>query len=86
MTTDSETTEQYLTFVRSNFFDICPSFCVTWLRTWNGVTLIVVYLLREVSDFRNFSTDTGSTLAETTNWRDYELGREDFGGVDRSPG
>ena len=21
-------------------FDICPSFCVTWLRTWNGVTLI----------------------------------------------
>jgi len=21
-------------------FDTCPSFCVTWLRTWNGVTLI----------------------------------------------
>jgi len=29
------------------------------------VTLIVVYLLKEVSDFGNFSTDTGSTLAET---------------------
>jgi len=21
-------------------FDICPSFCVTWLQTWNRVTLI----------------------------------------------
>ena len=31
------------------------------------MTLIVVYLLREVSDFGNFSTDTVSTLAETTN-------------------
>jgi len=43
MTTDSETTEQYLTFVRSSFFYICPSFCVTThatIRTWNGVTLI----------------------------------------------
>ena len=29
------------------------------------MTLIVVYLLREVSDFGNFSTDTGSMLAET---------------------
>ena len=28
------------------------------------MTLTVVYLLREVSDFGNFSTDTGSTLAE----------------------
>jgi len=81
MTTDSETTEQYLTFVWSRFL-----ISVTWLQTWNGVTLIVVYLLREVSNFGNFSTDTGSTLAETTNWRDYELGRvSDFGGVDRSP-
>jgi len=26
MTTDSETTEQYLTFVRSRFFYICPSY------------------------------------------------------------
>ena len=74
MTTDSETTEQYLTFVWSRFL-ICPCFCVTWLRTWNGMTLIVVYLLKEVSDFGNFSTDTGSTLAETTNWRDYKRGR-----------
>ena len=49
-------------------------------------TLTVVYLLREVSDFGNFSTDTGSMLAETTNRRDYELGRvSDFRGVDRSP-
>ena len=37
------------------------------------MTLIVVYLLREVSDFGNFSTNTGSTLAETTNYRDHEL-------------
>jgi len=32
------------------------------------VTLIVVYLLSEVSDFGNFLTDTGSTLAETMNY------------------
>jgi len=37
VTTDSETTEQYVTFVQSRFFYICPSFCVTWLRTWNGL-------------------------------------------------
>ena len=28
------------------------------------MTLTVVYLLREVSEFGNFSTDTGSSLAE----------------------
>jgi len=27
-------------FYTGQIFDICPSFCVTWLRTWNGVTLI----------------------------------------------
>ena len=29
MTTDSETTEEYLNFVTDQNFDICPSFCVT---------------------------------------------------------
>ena len=37
MTTDSETAEQYLTFVRSRFLIICASFCVTWLRTGKGL-------------------------------------------------
>ena len=41
MITDSETTEQYQNFYTEQIFDICPSFCVTWLRTWNGVTLIL---------------------------------------------
>jgi len=27
-------------FCTEQIFDICPSFCVTWLRTWNGVTFI----------------------------------------------
>ena len=35
MTTDSETTEQS-NFCTEQIFDICPSFCVTWLRTWKG--------------------------------------------------
>jgi len=29
MTTDSKTSEQYLTFVRISFLILCPSFCVT---------------------------------------------------------
>ena len=37
MTTNSETTEQYLNFCMDQIFDICPSFCVTWLRTWKGL-------------------------------------------------
>jgi len=37
MTPDSETTEQYLTFVRSRCLILCPSFCVTWLWTWKGL-------------------------------------------------
>ena len=28
-------------FCTEQIFDICPSFCVPWLRTWNGVTLKV---------------------------------------------
>jgi len=43
MTTDSETTEQYLTFVRSRFL-ICPSFCVTWLRTRKGLRAVCTCL------------------------------------------
>ena len=39
MTTDSETMEQYLTFVQSRFLLSVLDF-VTWLRTWNRVTLI----------------------------------------------
>ena len=48
MTTDCEITEQYLTFVWSRFFDICPSFCVTWLRSWNGVTLSSLQMLLQL--------------------------------------
>ena len=44
MTTDSETMEQYLTFVRSRFL-ISPSFCVTWLRTWKGFRSVLQMLL-----------------------------------------
>jgi len=40
------------------------------------VTLIVVYLLREVSDFCNFSTDTGSTLPEITNLEGSQISEE----------
>ena len=68
MTTDSETTEQYLTFVWSRFL-ICVLVFVSrdFELGSSNVTLTVVYLLREVSDFGNFSTDTGSMLVETTN-------------------
>ena len=40
------------------------------------MTLIVVYLLREVSDFCNFSTDTGSTLPEITNLEGSQISEE----------
>ena len=40
------------------------------------MTLTVVYLLREVSDFGNFSTDTGSTFAETTNLEGSRISEE----------
>ena len=68
MTTDSETTEQYLTFVWSRFLIYVLVFVSRdfELGTFT-VTFTVVSLLREVSDFGNFSTDTGSTFAETMN-------------------
>ena len=37
MTTDSETTEQYLTVVQNRFLISVLVFCVTWLQTWNSV-------------------------------------------------
>jgi len=40
------------------------------------MTLTVVYLLREVSDFGNFSTDIGSTLEETTNLEESQISEE----------
>ena len=58
ITTDSETTEQYLTFVRSRFLIYVLVFChLTSNLKRRDID-------REVSDFGNFSTDTGSTLAE----------------------
>jgi len=68
MTTDSETTEQYLNnFVRSRFLISVLVFVSRDYELGTKFRLIVVYLLIEVSAFGNFSTDTGS----------------DFGGVDR---
>ena len=74
MTTDSETMEQYLNFVRSRFL---ISVLVFVSRDYERGTktkfrLIVVYLLRknteiEVSAFGNFSTDTGSTDCKQVN-------------------
>jgi len=40
MTTDSEITKQYLTSVWSRFLITVLVFCVTWLRTWNGLSSV----------------------------------------------
>ena len=46
MTTDSETTEQYLTFVWSRFLiSVCPSFCVTRLQTWKGLNSVYAFAI-----------------------------------------
>jgi len=64
MTTDSETMEKYLNFVRTRFLIPVPSFCVPWLRTWNKILIDSCLLTEkknmeiEVSAFGNFSTDT----------------------------
>jgi len=65
--------EQYLNFVRSRLISVLV-FCVTWLRTWKGVTLIVVYLLKE-------HANTGFRF-----WQLFDRYRKYVGaGVDRSP-
>jgi len=67
MTTDSETTEQYLTFVRSRFLISVLVFVSHDYELGTKFRLIVVYLLRKNRGnrgfrFCNFSTDpSGST-------------------------
>jgi len=60
MTTDSETTEQYLNFVWTRFLISVLVFVSRDFELGTKFRLIVVYLL-EVSAFGNFSTHTGST-------------------------
>ena len=72
ITTDSETTEQYLTFVRTRFLISVLVFVSRDYELGTKFRLIVVYLLRknteiEVSAFGNFSTDTGSTDCKQVN-------------------
>ena len=77
MTTDSETMEQYLNFVRTRFLISVLVFPSRDYELGTKFELIVVYLL-ELSAFGNFSTHTGST--------DYNQQTcSDFSGVDRSP-
>ena len=74
MTTDAKITDRTIPKFCTEQIDICPSFCVTWLRTWNGVTLIVVYLLKE-------HANTGFRF-----WQLFDRYRKYVGaGVDRSP-
>ena len=72
MTTDSETMEQYLNFVRTRFFISVLVFVSCDYELGTKFRLIGVYLLRknmeiEVSAFGNFSTDTGSTDCNQVN-------------------
>jgi len=66
MTTDSETMEQYLNFVRNRFLISVLVFVSRYYELGTKFRLIIVYLLRKNhgnrgSTFGNFSTDTGST-------------------------
>ena len=77
MTTDFETTEQYLNFVWTRFLISVLVFVSCDYELGTKFRLIVIYLL-EVSAFGNFSTRTVST--------DYNQETcSDFGGVDYSP-
>ena len=72
MTTDSETMEQYLNFVRTRFLISVLIFVSRDYELGTKFRLIAVYLLRknmeiEVSTFGNFSTDTGSTDCNQVN-------------------
>ena len=72
MTTDSETMEQYLNFVRTKFLISVLVFVSRDYKLGTKFRLIVVYLLTktmeiEVSAFGNFSTDTGSTDCNQVN-------------------
>jgi len=74
MTTDSETMEQYLNFVRTRFLISVLIFVSRDYELGTEFRLIVVYLLRKKTwkyrfplFYGNFSTDTGSTDCNQVN-------------------